>query len=314
MSTITPPAIRVNPSVSDVNLDSDNLELEKLAKEDDEVFAELPQGAFALMSQVLRQHQLTLTLSVSDKRTAVVSSGKPLIESGDRRAIVLSGTGGKLEQSIGTFETTKRVLRTPTTPALADPRASVTPSLISTPAIITADHVSTSTIANTVAATEPGGSLPNLETAVVVDNKDNQPKISPVQVSFEKSQPLPIPVQTPVAAHRPLTEPTFMMPMDVRKGNEGYLKIPFSKGEAVGQVIINKPSAEVPQQLQLSTNNVDVSSLLRDSVQQLHEPRWRLVDSQNEQSGQGQGSPPQDADEDASDGFRRGPELQEAEV
>lgn len=157
-----------------------------------------------------------------------------------------------------------------------------------------------------------------MKPVVEVDRNDGQPLLMPVQVSVEKSSSSLMPVQAHHVSHRPGSDNTPLTPVSLHTDSTDYLKIPFSKGEAIAQIIISKPSAETPQQLQLSTNNLDVSSLLRDSVQLLHEPRWRLVDHQNDQQGQGQDQSQsfssEEQDENSSDGNPRWTMQQETDV
>ncbi|VVP32384.1 hypothetical protein PS865_04430 [Pseudomonas fluorescens] len=65
----------------------------------------------------------------------------------------------------------------------------------------------------------------------------------------------------------------------VDKGTSAsFLQVPFSKGQAVGQVIVNKLDGEPGLTLQLAPSSSEISSHLREGLSALSEPTWRLAE------------------------------------
>jgi hypothetical protein len=317
MNLITPPVAPSNQLISDGDIDTGSFECSQLPLDDHDALDELPQGALTLMAQIQPLRQAALALSIGDGRPAVVTSSK--LQGGGievaRRQVATRQVIAHTELSMGQLLAPKAAL-----PALTglNPPPSPSQSPLPSPSLTLSVLPPTALLPSALMAPD---SVPvitimsNIKPVLEVDKNDGQALLMPAQVLVEKhSSPL-MPVQTPNSSHRPGGDTTPLIPVSLPTDSTNYLKIPFSKDEAFGQVIISKPSVEAPQQLQLSTNNPDVSSLLRDSVQLLHEPRWRLVDHQNDQQGQGQGerSTSEEPDENTGDGNTRRSMRQETE-
>jgi hypothetical protein len=308
MNLITSPVTAVNQLVSDGDLDTGSFESSQLPLDDHHTFDELPQGALTLMAQIQPLRQAALALSIGDGRRVVVTSSKLQgegVEVAGRRVAARQVIAHN-ELSMGQPLVPKSVL-----PASMTNSTGLNPSPLSLPLEALSVFPSTAPLPSAPMAPD---SVP--VTTMELDGNDGQPLLTLAQVLVEKNTSALVPVQTPHASHRPGSDATPLIPMSLPTASNDYLKIPFSKGEAIGHVIISKPSAEAPQQLQLSTNNTDVSSLLRDNVQLLHEPRWRLVDHQNNHQGQGQNqsTSSDESDENANDGNPRTTIQQETEV
>ncbi|PXX53985.1 hypothetical protein SAMN05660489_05814 [Pseudomonas sp. LAMO17WK12:I10] len=257
-----------------------------------------------LMAQIQPKHPRTLAMAVSDSQGEIVKAAKsPKAKTELPVAVIAAATGSG--------------------PSLSQPVTQAGPSLslstTQTAMVIAPDVPLMATIETSTNIAVPDISLSVVKQIPQVDDDNLQALSMLVQVSGEKGQPSPMTAQAPTVMLRsgadnlPLPAiPLAEMPLPGE--NAGYLKVPFSKGEVIGQVIINKPTAEAPQQLLLSTNNADVSSLLRDSVQFLDEPRWRLTDYHEDKQDQGQRSSSEESDESAGDDSRRELVLQKAKV
>ncbi|VVO48396.1 hypothetical protein [Pseudomonas fluorescens] len=327
MNLITLPVVPANQLVADVDLDTGSLESSQLPMDELPALDELPQGALTLMAQIQPLRQPALALSIGDDRLIPVTSSKVQGENievsrlqVDKRQVI-----AHTESSMDLPLATKAVLSAPAVTALTalslprSPSPSPSPSSPSSPSSTLPVLPPTALMSSTLTTSDSAPVttiISNINPVPEVDKNDGQPLLMPVQVSAEKNSSPLMPVQTPNAQQRPGGDNPPLPPMPLHTGSTNYLKVPFSKGEAIGQVIINKPSPEAPQLLQLSTNNPDVSSLLRDNVQSLHEPRWRLVEHQYDQQGQGQDRrpSPEESDENAGDGNPRRPMQQETEV
>jgi hypothetical protein len=319
MNLITSPVTAANQLVSDGDLDTGSFESSQLPLDDHHTFDELPQGALTLMAQIQPLRQAALALSIGDGRPAVVTSsrlqGEGIEVAG--RQVAARQVIAHNELSMGQPLVPKAVL--PASAMTNFTRLNPSPLSLALPLEALSELPSTAPLHSAPMAPD---SVPvttimsNMKPVLELDGNDGQPLLMPAQVSVEKNSSPLVPVQTPHASHRPGIDATPLTPMSLPTDSTDYLKIPFSKGEAIGQVIISKPSAEAPQQLQLSTNSTDISSLLRDNVQLLHEPRWRLVDHQNNHQGQGQNqsSASDESDENANDGNPRKMMQQETEV
>lgn len=80
----------------------------------------------------------------------------------------------------------------------------------------------------------------------------------------------------------------------------GLLQVPFNKGTANGQVTISRTAEESIRNLTLNPSNAQVFEQLREPFAQAHEPAWRLVEHDAEQSRQdSRQGPDEEQDEQA---------------
>ncbi|TKK37731.1 hypothetical protein PflCFBP13517_25600 [Pseudomonas fluorescens] len=69
------------------------------------------------------------------------------------------------------------------------------------------------------------------------------------------------------------------------KSTQGYLQVPFKKGEVTGLITVSKDAIEYSDRLLLSASNTSVFTHLSDGLAQDPDARWRLADHQEHQHG-----------------------------